>query len=158
MSIKNIMHKNILCCDMESSLEQVATEMWNDDLGIVPVIDREKKLVGVITDRDIAIAAALKHKPLWDIAASELVEGKTCHFCHPEDDIHDVLKMMSEAQIRRVPIVNEQREVVGMVGVKDIAEHTARTGKAMGTDEFSSEEFLGTVRQICRPNLPQAAA
>lgn len=158
MSIKNIMHKNVRCCDTASSLEQVATEMWNDDLGIVPVIDGGNKLVGVITDRDIAIAAALKHRPLWEITASELVEGKVCHFCHPEDDIHDVLKTMSESQIRRVPIVNDRQEVVGMVGVKDIADHTARTGKAMGKDEFSSEEFLGTVRQICRPNLPQAAA
>lgn len=139
------------------SLDQVASEMWNDDLGIVPIIDQEQKLLGVVTDRDIAMAATLKHKPLWEISAGELIAGQSCHFCKPGDDVHHVLGIMGSARIRRVPVVDENYYVAGMVGLKDLAEHiqTVPSGKKA---ELSAQEVLGAFRQTCQPNQLQVSA
>ena len=76
MKIRDVMHQPVKCCDSSASLDQVASEMWNDDLGIVPIVDQEHRLLGVVTDRDIAMAATLKHKPLWEISAQRLSVSK----------------------------------------------------------------------------------
>ncbi len=66
MKSQEAMRKPIKCCDSSMSLDQEASEMWNDDLGVapIPIIDQEQRLLGVVTDRDIAMAATLQHKPL----------------------------------------------------------------------------------------------
>lgn len=157
MKIQEVMHKPVKCCDSSMSLEQVASEMWNDDLGIVPIVDQEQRLLGVITDRDIAMAATRQHKPLWEISAAELIEGKPCHTCKPGDDVHQLLETMGSSRIRRVPVVDDNQQVCGMVGLKDLVEHVqeAPAGKAA---ELSEQELLVTFRQICKPYQLQASA
>lgn len=157
MNIRDVMHQPVKCCDSSASLDQVASEMWNDDLGIVPIVDQEHRLLGVVTDRDIAMAATLKHKPLWEIEAGELIAGKPCHFCKPGDDVHHALEVMGSARIRRVPVVDDDQYVTGMVGLKDLAEHiqTAPSGKQA---ELSAQELLETFRQTCKPYQLQVSA
>lgn len=70
--------------------------MWNDDVGIVPVVDSENRLSGVITDRDIAMVAVLKHRPVCEISAREMISGHSCHSCHAEDDVHEALRVMKD--------------------------------------------------------------
>ena len=60
MSVAEIMHKNATCCDQNSTLDDLARTMWENDPGIVPIIDERKQLKGVVTDRDIAMAATLQ--------------------------------------------------------------------------------------------------
>jgi CBS domain-containing protein len=156
MKIKEVMHQPVKCCDSTMSLDQVASQMWNDDLGIIPITDREQKVIGVVTDRDITMAATLKHKPLWEISAGELIAGKPCHYCQPGDDIHKVLDLMASSRIRRVPVVDEHQHIAGMVGFKDLAEHMATASRGKKVD-LSSIEVLGTFRKICRPNELQAS-
>ncbi|KXS52473.1 CBS domain-containing protein [Marinobacter persicus] len=157
MSVAEIMHKNATCCDQDSTLDDLARTMWENDLGIVPIIDERKQLKGVVTDRDIAMAATLQHKPLWEMKASDLIANKQCHVCHPEDDIHDVLKMMSQSQVRRVPVLNGQGEVMGMIGMHDIVEHTTNSGKARSENQYAASELIEALRQVSRPNLPSAS-
>ncbi|AOY87801.1 hypothetical protein BKP64_06235 [Marinobacter salinus] len=158
MQVENIMHKGAKSFSHNATLEELANAMWTDDLGIVPVVDDEEKLKGVITDRDIAIAAALKHRPLWDIRADELTGSQSCHYCQSEDDIHAVLQEMSENKVRRMPVVDSEQHLVGMVSLKDIVDHTKVAAKRRKGDSLTSDEVLETLQKICRPNALQEVA
>lgn len=158
MLIKDLMHKRAITCQEQDSLDQVGLLMWNEDCGAIPVLDDDGKIKGMITDRDIAMAAVLKHRPLWDIPAHELIAGKSIHCCLPEDDIHDVLKLMAEYRIRRMPVVDAQKRMMGMVATKDLMEHIQSKGGHGKADDLSPEETVSALQQICKPNALKVAA
>lgn len=157
MQLKDIMTKNVKCCSADNSLEEVAGIMWNDDVGIVPVVDAENCLSGVITDRDIAMAAVLKHRPVWEISVREMIGGHSCHSCHAEDDVHEALRIMDESRIRRVPIVDDKSHLLGIVGLKDLANHAISKGPRKSS-QLTAEEFTDTFRHVSKPNELQATA
>lgn len=158
MKIKDVMNKNVKCCSADSTLEQIAGTMWNDDVGVVPIVDSDQKLTGIVTDRDIAMAATLKHRPLWEISAKEMVAGKTCKVCHPEDDVHEALQLMNSHRIRRVPVVDQSFHLAGIVGLKDIAMHAIAQAGPKRASQLSAEEFVDTFRHISKPNELNAIA
>lgn len=158
MQLKDIMAKNVKCCSADDTLEQVAGIMWNDDVGIVPVVDPENRLSGVITDRDIAMAATLKHRPIWEISARDMIGGHSCHSCSSEDDVHEALRVMDEYRVRRVPVVDAQSHVVGIVGLKDLANHAVTQKGPRQSSQLTPEEFTDTFRHISRPNELEATA
>lgn len=158
MQAKDIMHHNIRCCGSDSTLDDVAKQMWNDDVGIVPVVDHQNHVIGVVTDRDIAMAATLKHKPLWEITTSEVTAGKQCYTCHTDDDIHRVLSLMESSRIRRVPIIDEQDRLAGIISLKDLADHTFQASKAKKPAGITPAELSDTLKCISKPNLLQATA
>lgn len=160
MYVKDIMHKDIKSCNVNADLDAVAGLMWNEDCGIVPLVDDDNSLQGVITDRDIAMAATLKHRPLWEIRANELLEGKTCQACHIDDNLQDVLEQMGQHQLHRMPVVDSENHIIGMIGIKDIVEHT-KAGKAKAARNarsLSPSEVTSTLQKICRTNGQMIAA
>lgn len=158
MMIKDLMHEGAITCHRQDSLESIGALMWNEDCGAVPVLDDEGKVVGMVTDRDIAMAAVLKHRPLWEISAGELVEGKHLYSCSPEDDVHSVLRNMGTHRIRRMPVVDADQRIQGIVATKDLVEHIrASASKAKG-DEVSADEAIGILQEICKPNSLRVAA
>lgn len=157
MQVKNVMHQGAKVCPVDSSLEAVALTMWNEDTGAIPLIAEDSRLVGLVTDRDIAMAAALKHRPLWEINARELTDGKPCHFCHEDEDIHSVMKTMGSLQIRRMPVVNTEQQLVGVVSIKDLVEHTT-SGRKSGKDALTASELLSLTRMICETHGIQPAS
>ncbi|UZJ43550.1 CBS domain-containing protein [Marinimicrobium sp. C6131] len=158
MLVKSVMHRGAKVCPIDSNLETIAATMWNEDSGAIPLVAENDRVVGLITDRDIAMAAALKHRPLWEISARELVEGKACHFCHEDEDIHSVLKTMGSLQIRRMPVVNSEQQMVGMISLKDLIDHTASRRSQKNKDALTPEEVLAMSRMICETRWLQAAS
>jgi CBS domain-containing protein len=156
MLVKDIMNKSVRTCSPANTLDEIATQMWNEDIGAMPVVDQNRKLAGIITDRDIAMAATLKHKPLWEISAAEMIDGKSCHYCHPNDEVHQALNLMGSSRIRRVPIVDDSMHLTGMIGLKDVVEHTSSQAGPRKQTTISAEELLSTYQKICKPNLLQA--
>lgn len=157
MLVKSVMHQGAKVCSIDSDLETIAATMWNEDSGAIPLVADNDRVVGLITDRDIAMAAALKHRPLWEISARELVEGKTCHFCHEDEDIHSVLKTMGSLQIRRMPVVNREQQIVGMISLKDLIDHTVSGHSEKTKDVLTSDEVLAMSRLICETRWLQSA-
>lgn len=160
MQAKDIMCSEIKSCGVDANLDTIASLMWNEDCGIVPIVSEDNRLEGVITDRDITMAATLKHRPLWEINASELLQGKTCHTCQTDDNIQDVLEQMGQYQLNRMPVVDAQNHVIGMLAIKDIVEHT-KTGKAKvarNSTSLSSSEVAATLQRIRKTNGVSAAA
>ena len=150
MRVKSLMHPSAYSCLPGDSLDTVAATMWNEDCGAMPVVDEEQRPIGILTDRDIAMSAMLKHRPLWDISVRELVAGKSVVTCHKQDDAKQALKLMAEHQIRRLPVVNDDGRLIGIIATRDLVAHTGP--RADG--ELSFDQTVKAFQSICRPNVP----
>ena len=83
-------------------------QMWRGDYGALPVVTAAGKVVGMITDRDICMAAAIKHRDPANIRVKEMMSGKV-YGCSCDTDIHEALKIMQQKQVRRLPIIKRRR-------------------------------------------------
>jgi CBS domain-containing protein len=132
-----------------------ATEiMWRTDCGTLPVLDQEGKLVGVITDRDICIALGTRNWSASDVAVRD-VAAKSVFSCGPEDDVHEALKVMHDHKIRRVPAVNEEGKLVGILCLNDIALRAERANHKTNAG-ISYDDVVNTMKAICEHRAPKA--
>jgi CBS domain-containing protein len=130
--------------------------MWRYDCGAIPVVDPVSGTVhGMITDRDICMATATQHRPAAEIRVSEVVSGPL-HTARADDDARKALRVMREAQVRRVPVVGSDGTLQGIVSINDlILLAEAKTGK----DSLLGTEVLETLKRICQHralNVPPA--
>ncbi len=121
------------CCLTTDTVEKAAQTMKRRDVGSVPVVEnmKSKRLVGMITDRDIAIKVVAEGRdavitPIGQVMERQLVT------CHVHDDLDEVLDAMSEHQLRRIPIVDDEGALRGIVAQADVA---TRLGSAARTGE-----------------------
>jgi CBS domain-containing protein len=145
MKVQDVMTKEVQTCRPETNLADAAMRMWRNDCGVLPVLADGEKLVGMITDRDICMAAATKHRDPANIRVGEVTSGRV-YACPSDVDIHDALKIMREKQVRRVPIIRaEDGKVVGILSLNDVALMEQGGAKA----ELSAEDVEQTMRAIC---------
>jgi len=147
MKIKDIMTPAPTTCSPTTNLAVAAELMLNADCGILPVVDEQGKLVGVVTDRDMYIALATR-----DTRASQLTVGdvalRDVLTCEPDDDVHAALATMKQHHIRRLPVEGFGRTVAGIVSMNDIL-LAAGPRKAVRTDEV-----VDTFQAICAHHHP----
>ena len=105
MKVQDVMTAEVRTCRPDSNLSAAAMQMWNGDCGALPVLADGGELVGMITDRDICIAAATKHRDPEKIRVDEVISGKA-YSCSPETEIHDALNLMQEKRVRRLAVIN----------------------------------------------------
>jgi len=159
MRIDQIMTRDVYTCRQEDSLERAAQLMWDRDCGCLPVCaseDTGTRVVGLITDRDICMCALFQHKPLSEIRVSEAM-SKHVLACQPSDSITAAEKVMAQGQIRRLPVLDEQRTLVGIVSLSDVAREAERE-MAESQPEISETEVGGTLAAICQPSANTLAA
>ncbi len=149
MRVQEIMISGPLTCGPQSTLAEVAQLMWKGDCGIVPVTDSAGKLLGVVTDRDICIAASTKDKAPSHIQAGELPHGDV-YTCRPEDEAQAALKAMREHRVRRLPVTAADGTLQGIVSINDIV--LAAGGKA----DVTAADVLDTFKDICAHRPPLA--
>ena len=116
---KDIMHLGATCIGQNQSLADAARLMRDLDVGAVPICGDDDRLHGIITDRDIAVKCVAEGKDPAVMTAEELAQGRP--LCVDADaDVSDVLKLMQEHRIRRVPVIQDLR-LVGMISEADVA-------------------------------------
>ena len=121
MRVEEIMTRDVEACRPGDTLNTAADIMWREDCGCVPVIDgSSKRVIGMITDRDICMAAYLSGQPLRALTI-EGAMAKTVYSCSPLDPLSAAERIMREAQIRRLPAVDEDGQLVGIISLSDIA-------------------------------------
>jgi CBS domain-containing protein len=150
MKVQDVMTNNPRSCGPETNLAAAAVMMWDNDCGAVPVVDGEGKVLGMITDRDICIALATRHQRADDVTAGEVI-SRTVATCAPDEDIHAALKTMQNRQLRRLPVVDANGRLQGILSLSDIvrrAENT--TGKT--TTGITYEDVVTTLKAICEPH------
>ena len=125
--VRDVMTPNPDCVSQDADVKEAARIMKDKDTGVVPVVDG-KKVIGLITDRDIVVRGIAEGKDLANCRVNELMT-KHVRSVREDDTIDQVLTMMSSAEIRRVPVVNGSDEIVGIVSIGDIAIETNKDGR-----------------------------
>ena len=149
MKVQDVMTYDVQSCRPETNLAEAAMQMWRGDFGALPVVTSTGKVVGMITDRDICIAAATKHRDAANIRVKEVISGKV-YGCSSDTDIHAALKIMQQKQVRRLPIIRpiinaEDGSLEGILSMNDIALKAQDTKGA----ELSSQDVQNTLKAIC---------
>lgn len=133
MTIKDIMSKNVEVVSPDTLLFEVAQKMQKSDCGSV-IVAKDDRLVGVITDRDLALRCiAESHHPAKTKA--EQVMTKEILYCHDSDVIEDVAENMTKNKVRRLPVLDKNKRLVGIVSLGDLAVNSTDhliCGKALG--------------------------
>jgi CBS domain-containing protein len=121
MKVQDIMSRNPTCVTPETPLAEAARLMKQEDIGVVPVVESEnsKRLVGLITDRDIAIRAVAEGRDGNTTSVGHIMTSEV-RSASPDDSVDDVMTLMGREQVRRVPIVDERGSLVGIVAQADI--------------------------------------
>jgi len=157
MLVQDLMHDNIQCCHTATNLEAVAHQMWDNDCGAIPIVDNNGKPIGIITDRDIAMGSSINHRPLWELSAGDIVNGRPVFCCRADDDIETLLNVMREHQVRRVPVTDENGLLCGMVSSGDII-RSAQKRATRGREKISYDQVVSTLKDISQPYSPEQMA
>jgi len=135
MNIRDVMTPNPRTISLQDSIQNAARIMRDEDTGVVPVVDNGKA-VGVITDRDIVVRAVAEdrqmNRPVRDIVTTDLVAAR------PDMSTREASELMSEHQVRRLPVVEGDR-LVGIVSIGDIAVKEGRDSRVGDTLQHISE-------------------
>jgi CBS domain-containing protein len=146
MNIAQIMKFDVQSCRMEDTLKTIAGKMWERNIGCLPVINATQQVIGMITDRDICMAAYKEDKPLSAIPVSAVM-SKELFTCHPSDTVARVEAIMRTQQIRRLPVVDNEGKLVGIVSLEDIALEVERE-LVSRTHDVSVEGLAATLASM----------
>lgn len=156
MKIEQLMTRPVRSCRPEDAINCAAQIMWEADVGCVPVVDGGNRVVGMITDRDIAMAAYTQGRALDGISV-ESVMAKQVHTCSPGDDVSSAEERMQKFQVRRLPVVDSAATLVGIISVNDIALEAAQ-GKGTRKPEVKLDDVALTLAQISQHRHEALAA
>lgn len=143
MKVKDLMTKDVKSCKEDTDLATVVKMMWDADCGIVPIVDDQGRVTGVITDRDICVAAATRALDPASIRVSEAM-SRDVATCSEDADPRSVLSELKSRRIRRLPVVNRQNRLIGILSINDLV---TRADFRHGTG-VPGEELLETLRSI----------
>jgi CBS domain-containing protein len=150
MKVRDIMTVAVYTCQPDSDLAMVAGIMWDHDCGFVPIVDASGAVMGLITDRDICMAAATRGLAPDRISASQTM-SQPVRACLPDDSIGEALAMMKHFKVRRLPVIDARGILQGVVSMNDIARATdAKKGLA-------PKDVVATLAEICEPRTLVAA-
>ena len=154
MKVKEIMTPNAKAIWLTESLANAAKLMWETDCGALPIIKDGRKVIGMITDRDICMAVAMRDANPSHVSVEEVMTGQV-YSVSPEDDIVQALQAMKEHKIRRLPVVNVEGELEGILSMNDVVLN-ARTSKSAAAGSLKYDDVVKTYQAICQH--PPAAA
>lgn len=147
MKITNIMSREPVTCSPATNLAAAAKLMLDADCGILPVVNDEAKLVGVVTDRDMYIALATRNQLASHITVGDVARTQV-FTCGPDDDVEAALETMRRHHVRRLPVEGFAGTVVGVVSMNDIV-------LAAGSSKpIDSEAVIETFQAICAHRHP----
>lgn len=147
MKVKDVMTPHAKTIWLTESLADAARMMWESDCGVLPII-KDQKVIGMITDRDICMAATMRDAHPSAISVEEVMTGQV-YAVNPEDNLDQALRLMQKHQIRRLPVINPEGELEGILSMNDIVLGAKPTdGKA--ADSIDYGDVVKTYQAICR--------
>jgi CBS domain-containing protein len=141
MNIKDVMKKTVATCAPESDLASVIETMRERDCGFLPVVDTHGIVVGVITDRDVCLAAGGTHRQLARVSVKETMSHPVFS-CFPDENVKVVLATMAKHHVRRLPVLNKNGHLEGVLSIDDVVEAPSRRGSA------TAEEIVAALKGI----------
>lgn len=156
MKANALMTDTLYSINEDQSLGDAAKLMWEQDVGWLPVLAHDGTLLAAITDRDIAMSAYFNGARLFDIPVSQ-AQSASVVSCGESADIGDIESIMQAHQVRRVPVVDEQDRLLGVVSLNDIA-LAYGSGKKNGVSAKGLSETLASICSHEQPSTPVSAA
>ena len=131
MKVKNAMHPGVQWVAPDTSVAKVAELMKTHDVGAIPVGENDR-LIGIVTDRDITCRGVAAAKDCSKLNARDVMT-KGIVYCNESEDLADAVRVMEQKQIRRLPVLNEAKRMVGMLSLGDVSHAGSRslTGEVM---------------------------
>jgi CBS domain-containing protein len=122
MKCEEIMTEDPVCCLPGDTVDQAAQLMKDDDVGSIPVVadQKTKRLLGIITDRDLAIKVVAEARQISAVTVEEVMTRDPVT-CHAEDNLDEAIDAMEMHQVRRIPVVNDNKQIIGIIAQADIA-------------------------------------
>lgn len=146
MKCKDVMLTLIFKCDETTTIAECAQVMRDEQLGFLPVLDRQLRVVGVVTDRDIAVRCVAERRPI-DTPVSAIMSTGPFLTCAAEDDLHELEQRMAQTKKARAMVNAEDGSLLGIISLSDIAQSersSARTGKLLR--DITRRESVSIVR------------
>jgi len=144
MIVKELMNTHVATCAPDTDLGQVVATMHERDCGFLPVVDSHGIVVGVVTDRDVSLAAGMKQRLLNRLAAKEAMSFPVVS-CFPDENVKAVLATMAKHRVRRLPVLNRSGHLEGVLSMDDVVLAPHRRGGPTADDVFAA------LREICAP-------
>ncbi len=153
MNVASLMSTSVVCAKDADMCDQVAGLLWSNDLGAAPVLDGENHVAGMITDRDLCMAAYTQGRRLAEIPVRDVMT-KVVFSVAPDEPVANAEEIMGQLQLHRLPVVQDER-VVGMITTSDLArvslERTINRRAEIGTREVAA-----TLARITTPRQDPA--
>jgi CBS domain-containing protein len=156
MRVQDIMTSHVHTCEAEARATAAARIMWEHDVGAVPVVDAQRRPVGMITDRDLCMALYTRGGSLSDHSVASIM-SPSIFSCRDRDPLGMAERVMMDRQIRRLPVIDEAGKLVGVLSLNDIALARTRTPVAKVTERVLGD-VAGTLAAICRHRAPDGQA
>jgi CBS domain-containing protein len=156
MKVKEIMTSGAKACAETANLARAAELMSHNNCGILPVVTAGGRVVGLITDRDICVAAAKSNKSLLSMSVDEVISGDV-YACRPEDDIQTALRTMRGNKVRRLPVIDAEGMLKGILSMDDVILGARETAEADGA-ELSYTDAVKTYKAIVAQQTQHVAA
>lgn len=139
---RDVMTKDLVVCTPENTISEVAQLMKTEDIGPVLIVDNEqsKTLVGIVTDRDIVLKVIADGRDPKTTRVGEFMSKKLVT-CYADDDVETAMKSMAQFQLRRIPVVGENMQLIGIISQADVA-----------TRVDAPEETAEVVKEISQQN------
>jgi CBS domain-containing protein len=142
MTCAEVMTPAPTCCQPHHTVVEAAELMQREDVGLVPIVsDNSAKLIGVLTDRDIAIKVVAASRDPRGTAVSEVMTTDPIA-CFPQESVDTVMELMASRQVRRIPIVDKDGTIVGIVSQADIATRVAQPAETGQVVQAISEPAI----------------
>lgn len=160
MIVEQLMTRAPATCREDDSLDTAASMMRDRDCGAIPIVDDHHVIIGMITDRDICMAAYDLQRQLRDIAVAEVASEEVCAVL-ATDTVQRAEELMRDHQVRRLPVVDDHDRVIGVLSFNDIVRQAERERPHRSLKRsIHSDEIVHTLAAICRPTpseLPRSA-
>jgi len=157
MHIESLMTRDVKTCTADDSLDVAARAMWENDCGCVPVVDADGGVIGMLTDRDICMAAYTQGAALSALQVGPSM-ATTVYSCKPKDSPATAENLMRTHRIRRLPVIGANGRLVGILSLNDLAREAGRVHSGKSKAAVQARDVSDTLAAICTPRAQDAAA
>lgn len=152
MKIENLMTRAVKTCRPDDTLARAAQIFWDQDCGVAPVVDAENRVVGMLTDRDVCMAGWMSGRPLAELRVVDSMTDRV-YSCRSDDTPARALSMLRARHVRRLPVLDEEGRLVGIVSLNDLVRHAAKERASV-----SPQEIVTTFAAVCEPHARERSA
>jgi CBS-domain-containing membrane protein len=152
MNVAELMVRSVVTCRPEDSVAAAAGQMWEHDIGVLPVVGGDGRVRGMITDRDICMATTMRNQAPAEISVGGVM-STAVFACSPNDALIEAEEVMRSRRVRRLPVIDANGQLVGILSLNDLARE-ARREQGRAARKLGGEEVTETLAEVGEPRRP----